>query len=202
MLFFSWQTLNCQIVLILPSYMYICFTGGRSTRQKNHPKRKSSFEQVFLNKIPVGFPDSCHREEGKSSREPFEKVRVNAVFFGISGCWVGFWASIVRMWKRFRCQWACHRGHVSCFLISSEQKERGRDAEGSVQKVAPLTPPASMATIAATAIDATPAKKPRRECAGADEHSCRYMQVSVAPEVHQRKSCLPARLFLEQETGG
>ena len=32
------------------------------------------------------------QEEGKSSRELFEKARVNAPFFGISGFWVGLWA--------------------------------------------------------------------------------------------------------------
>ena len=65
--------------------------GGKSTR-KNPPKiKKSSSEQVFLNNFR-SVPDSCHREEGKSSRELFEKVRVNAVFFwyfGILGGFVG-----------------------------------------------------------------------------------------------------------------
>ena len=42
--------------------------------------KKRSSEQVFLNKV-CRLPDSCEREEGKSSRELFEKVRVNAVFF-------------------------------------------------------------------------------------------------------------------------
>ena len=59
-------------------------TGGKSTRKKSTQNKK-----VHLNKfvwtISVGFHDSCHREEGKHSREFFEKVRVNAVFFGISG---------------------------------------------------------------------------------------------------------------------
>ena len=36
--------------------------------------------KVFLNNFRL-VPDSCCSEEGKSSREPFEKVRVNAVFF-------------------------------------------------------------------------------------------------------------------------
>ena len=76
--------------------MFMCFfgpliTGGNSTR-KIHPKEKSSYEQVFLNNFRL-VPDSCHREEGKSSRELFEKVRVNAVFWVFFGSWVGFWAS-------------------------------------------------------------------------------------------------------------
>ena len=62
--------------------------------EKVHPKIKSSFEQVFLNNFRW-VPDLRYGEEGKSSRELFEKVRVNAVFFfGISGFGVGFGASI------------------------------------------------------------------------------------------------------------
>ena len=53
---------------------------------------KKSSEQVHLNNFRRA-PDSCHREEGKSSRELFEKVRVNAPLFGVSGFWVGFCAS-------------------------------------------------------------------------------------------------------------
>ena len=54
-------------------------------RRKIHPKKstqnkKKSFEQFFLNNLRR-VPDSRHRDEGKSSREFFEKVRVNAVFF-------------------------------------------------------------------------------------------------------------------------
>ena len=59
--------------------------------EKIHPKQKSSCEQVLLNDFRW-FPDSCHREEGKSSRELFEKVRVNAVFlwyFEILGGFLG-----------------------------------------------------------------------------------------------------------------
>ena len=52
--------------------------------EKIHPKLKSSSEQVFLNNFHW-VPDSCHREEGKSSRELFEKVRVNAVFLNVFG---------------------------------------------------------------------------------------------------------------------
>ena len=50
---------------------------------------KSSFEQVFLNSF-CWVPDSRHREEGKSSRELFGKVRVNAVFFWYFGIVGGF----------------------------------------------------------------------------------------------------------------
>ena len=73
------------------------FSGGKPTR-KNPPKidKKTLSEQVFLNNFHW-VPDSCHREEGKSSRELFEKARVNAVSFGISGFGVGFWASIVEV---------------------------------------------------------------------------------------------------------
>ena len=60
--------------------------------------KKSSSEQVFLNSFRW-VPDSCHRETGKSSRELFEKVRVDAFFVGICGFWVGCWASIRGSWK-------------------------------------------------------------------------------------------------------
>ena len=60
---------------------------------KIHPKQKSSSEQVFLNNSRW-VPDSHHREESKNSREIFEKVRVNAVFFWYFRFWVGFWASV------------------------------------------------------------------------------------------------------------
>ena len=66
------------------------FTGGKSTSTQN---KKSSSEQVFLNNCCCA-PNSCHREGAKSSCELFEKVRVKAVFFGISGFWVDFCASI------------------------------------------------------------------------------------------------------------
>ena len=67
---------------------FLMITGGKST-PKNPPKMKSSSERVFLNNFRW-VPDSCHRKAGKSSRELFEKVRVNAVifwYFGILG-WV------------------------------------------------------------------------------------------------------------------
>ena len=48
--------------------------------EENPPEKKSSSEQVFLNNFRW-VPDSCHREEGESSRELFEKVRVNTAFF-------------------------------------------------------------------------------------------------------------------------
>ena len=41
-------------------------------------------QHVFLNNF-CRFPDSCHREEGKNSRELFAKVRAKAVLFCISG---------------------------------------------------------------------------------------------------------------------
>ena len=54
---------------------------GNFKRGENpHPKYKSSSEQVCLNSFRW-VPDSCHREEGKSSRELFENVRVNSLFF-------------------------------------------------------------------------------------------------------------------------
>ena len=60
-------------------------------------RHKSSSERVFLNNFEISIswvPDSCYRKEGKHCfRELFENVRVNAVFFGISGFWVGIWAS-------------------------------------------------------------------------------------------------------------
>ena len=74
----------------------------RDLRRKIYPKnstpnKKSSSEQVFLNNFRLA-PDSCPREEGKSSRELFKKVRVEAVFLlGISGFGVGFWASRSRV---------------------------------------------------------------------------------------------------------
>ena len=36
-------------------------------------------KKVYLNKF-FWVPDSCHREDGKSSRELFEKVRINVCF--------------------------------------------------------------------------------------------------------------------------
>ena len=68
--------------------------------EKIHPNWKSPVHlHKFFWAISVGFLPhvTCHREEGKSSREPFEKVRVNAVFFGISGFWVGLGA--LKLWK-------------------------------------------------------------------------------------------------------
>ena len=61
--------------------------------KKTTQNRKFHLNTFFLNNCHW-VPDSCHREEGKSSREVFEKVRVNAVFVGISGFWVGFSASV------------------------------------------------------------------------------------------------------------
>ena len=64
----------------LPYFLHPrAFTGGKFTRKNPPPKRNSS-EQVFLNNF-CWVPDSPYREKGKSSRELFEKVRVNAVFF-------------------------------------------------------------------------------------------------------------------------
>ena len=54
-------------------------------RRNIHPKKstekKKKSEQVLLNYFRW-VPDVCHRGEFKSSRELFEKVCVNAVFFG------------------------------------------------------------------------------------------------------------------------
>ena len=66
---------------------------SRLAEEEIHPKRstpqKSSSEEMFLNNF-CWVPDSCDREEGKSSRELFEKVRVNAVFFWYFGILGGF----------------------------------------------------------------------------------------------------------------
>ena len=67
------------------------------SKEEIHPKKstqiKSSSERVFLNNFRR-VPDSRHREEGKNSHEFFEKnSRKRGVFFGISGFWVGLWAS-------------------------------------------------------------------------------------------------------------
>ena len=70
-----------------------CKAVRRFQRRKIHlkcpPKIKKSSEQVHLNNFRW-VPDSCHREEGKSSRELSEKVRVSAVFWGYSGFGVGY----------------------------------------------------------------------------------------------------------------
>ena len=67
------------------------FQRKKATR-KIHPKLKSSSEQVFQNHVRW-VSDSCHREEGKSSRKLIETVRVNAPFsfwhFGILGGFSG-----------------------------------------------------------------------------------------------------------------
>ena len=55
-------------------------------QKKKKNKKKRSSEQVFLNHFRW-VPDSCHGKEGKSSHKVIEKVRVNAVFFDVSG-WV------------------------------------------------------------------------------------------------------------------
>ena len=72
------------------------FSQRRKIHRKNPPPpTKSSSKQVFLNNFRW-VPDSYHGEEGKSSHELFEKVRVNAVFlFGVWGFWVGLRASIL-----------------------------------------------------------------------------------------------------------
>ena len=57
-----------------------CFSLGKSTRKKTTQNKKCSSERVFLNNYRW-VPDSRHGEEGKNSRELFEKVRVNAPFF-------------------------------------------------------------------------------------------------------------------------
>ena len=53
---------------------------GPSKSEGENPKVKSSAEQVFLNNFRW-VPASCHREEGKSSRELFKKVRADEVFW-------------------------------------------------------------------------------------------------------------------------
>ena len=66
------------------------FTGEKSP-DKIHPKYKNSSEQVLLNNFRrVSDSDLCNREEGKHSRDLFEKVRVNAAFFWRFGILGGF----------------------------------------------------------------------------------------------------------------
>ena len=67
------------------------FVGRKSTR-KIHRKWKSSSQQVFLNNFHWA-PDSCHREECKSLRKRFDKVRVNVLPFF---CWYfGIWGGLL-----------------------------------------------------------------------------------------------------------
>ena len=61
---------------------------------KIYPNWKNIWTSFFSEKFHW-VPVSCFREEGKSSRELFEKVRVNAVFVWYFGFWVGLWASKV-----------------------------------------------------------------------------------------------------------
>ena len=53
-------------------------------RRKTDPTKstqiKTSSEQAFLSTLHW-VPDSCHNEEGRSSRKLLKEVRVNAVFF-------------------------------------------------------------------------------------------------------------------------
>ena len=67
--------------------------SGQNHRRKVQPKKstqtKSSSEQVLLHNFRW-VPDLCHREEGKSSRELFKKVRVSGMFFGHFGILGGF----------------------------------------------------------------------------------------------------------------
>ena len=72
------------------------YNHKRNIHPEKSTQNKSSSEQVFLNKFRW-VPDSCHREECRSSRKLFEKVRTKRCFVlvvRISGCWVGFGASI------------------------------------------------------------------------------------------------------------
>ena len=54
------------------------FFGGGNLPPQNPPKMKSASEQVYLNSFRW-LPDSRHRGKGKSSRDFFSKVCVNAV---------------------------------------------------------------------------------------------------------------------------
>ena len=57
------------------------WTFLQSSGKENASQIKEvSSEQVFLNNFRW-VPDSCHREEGKNSRELFEKIRVKAAVF-------------------------------------------------------------------------------------------------------------------------
>ena len=79
----------------------------KSTRTKIRPHSKNvHLKQIFLNNFRW-VPDSCHREEGKSSRELLEKVRVNTVSswcFWISGGGFGLYFGGMRwpvFWNRY-----------------------------------------------------------------------------------------------------
>ena len=63
-------------------------------QEENPPESKNQNKKVHLNKFLNNFrwvPDSCHREEGKCSRELYRK----RAFGVISGFWVGFSASML-----------------------------------------------------------------------------------------------------------
>ena len=73
-------------------HTHFYYSGNFFHRRKIHMKKstqiKSSSEHVVLSNFRW-VPDFHHREEAKSSFELFEKVRVNAEYFGISGLgWV------------------------------------------------------------------------------------------------------------------
>ena len=81
-----WSSIRNQHIRSLVHWNPGTSADGRKIHpQKNPPEiLKSSSEQVFLNNFRW-VPDSCHRKRAKSSRELFEKVRVNAAFFGYFG---------------------------------------------------------------------------------------------------------------------
>ena len=84
--------------------------SSKAHRRKIHPKNK----QVHLNKFRWP-PDSCHREEGKSSHGLFEKVHAKTeLFLGISGFGVIFWASESFLPVYILCQ------SVRAMLVQSE----------------------------------------------------------------------------------
>ena len=68
------------------------FSQGNSTLKKSTPNTQVHRNEFFLT-ISVGFLTRVTGKAGKSSHDLVEKVLVNAVFFRISGFWVGFGAS-------------------------------------------------------------------------------------------------------------
>ena len=80
---------NRGFTMILIQEIQEDFYHRRKIHLKKSTRNKKLIRTNFNHFCRV--PDLCHMEEGKSSREFFEKVRVNGVFFGISGFWVGCW---------------------------------------------------------------------------------------------------------------
>ena len=94
----EWALGDNVLCLLSSSVWRMCWSsirGGNPPEKKSTRKKEVHLNTFFLEQL-LWVTDLCHREEGKHSRELFEKVRVKAVFFWyISGFWVGFWASIL-----------------------------------------------------------------------------------------------------------